>query len=134
MANTVRAVNAISRKDLDEAQSLVEEPLCALDPGSASDVAGTRLVRRYLRAVVLDSLGRANEALRWFDSIGGVGIAELMLVAPAHLREAKLYERLGDKQSAVRHYRRFVDLWREADAEFQPMVRQATLDIKRLTS
>ena len=37
-------------------------------------------------------------------------------------RLGELYEARGDRQKALEYYDRFVALWSDADAEFQPQV------------
>jgi tetratricopeptide (TPR) repeat protein len=39
-------------------------------------------------------------------------------------RLGELYESKGDRRSAIEAYERFLDFWRNADPELQPMVRQ----------
>ncbi len=39
-----------------------------------------------------------------------------------HRRLGELYEAKGDRQRALDHYQAFVDLWRDADPELQPIV------------
>ena len=40
-------------------------------------------------------------------------------------RLGELYEARGDRDQAVEYYQRFIDLWRDADAELQPQVDDA---------
>lgn len=42
-----------------------------------------------------------------------------------HERLGPLYEGLGDSENAITHYRRFAELWQNADARLQPRVRNA---------
>ena len=53
-------------------------------------------------------------------------------MAPSHLRRAEIYERLGDKSQAVEHYTRFLDLWKDADPELQPTVRDVKQRLAKL--
>lgn len=43
----------------------------------------------------------------------------------AHKRLGELYDARGDRAKAISHYSRFVELWKNADAELQPLVRSA---------
>jgi hypothetical protein len=80
---------------------------------------------RYLRAELLYQLGRDQEALRWYSN-GFQGTPnELAYQAPSHLRQAELYERLGDRRQAVDHYARFIQLWKSCDPELRPSVERA---------
>ncbi len=49
-------------------------------------------------------------------------------------RLGELYEQRGEKQKALASYRRFVELWRDADPELQPLVSDARRRIERLRS
>jgi hypothetical protein len=80
---------------------------------------------RYLRAELLYQLGRDREALRWFSNGFQGRPSELIYQAPAHLRQAELYERLGDRQQAVDHYSRFIQLWKNCDPEQRASVERA---------
>ena len=44
----------------------------------------------------------------------------------------ELYEAKGERQKALSHYSRFVELWKNADAEFQPRVAEVKRRIARL--
>jgi tetratricopeptide (TPR) repeat protein len=77
---------------------------------------------RYLRGELLAAVGRHAEAVRWFASLGALSVPESPFRAPAQLRQAELYERLGNNAEAAAHYARFLELWRDSDPELQPMV------------
>ncbi len=80
---------------------------------------------RYLRAELLAALGREEEALRWYASFPAPSAYDVYYLAPSHLRRAEIHERRGERQRAAEHYRRFVELWGNADPELQPLVREA---------
>jgi DNA-binding SARP family transcriptional activator/Tfp pilus assembly protein PilF len=80
---------------------------------------------RYLRAELLHHLGRDEEAIGWYRSIAQRASYELVYVAPAERRLAMIYDARGDQAAAREHYRRFIDLWREADPQLQPAVAEA---------
>jgi tetratricopeptide (TPR) repeat protein len=82
--------------------------------------------RRFARAGVLFQLGRYQEALRAYRSIAD----ELFHSgAPAHNRLAQIYQLLGERQQAARHYARFVELWKNCDPELRPIVDEARRQI-----
>ena len=54
-------------------------------------------------------------------------------LAPAYRRLGELYEARGDRAKARDYYGRFVDLWRDADPELQPIVANARAVVKRLS-
>lgn len=95
-----------------------------------TDPAGLEVL---LRADLLRDVGRHEDALRWYGTL----VHEVpfsMLVLPAlHLRRGQLMDRLGDSAGAAAGYRRFIDLWEDADPELQPLVtaaRRALTDLQ----
>jgi tetratricopeptide (TPR) repeat protein len=89
---------------------------------------------RYLRAELLHQLGRDEEALRWLRNGFQETPLELVLLAPAHFRQAELYERLGDRKQAADHYSRFIQLWKRCDPELRPSIEQAKVRLASLMS
>jgi tetratricopeptide (TPR) repeat protein len=87
---------------------------------------------RYLRAEVLEALGRDEEAINWYASLGLMP-AEVSYLAPAHLRRAEILERLGRPEEATFHYKRFVDLWRDCEPELRREVARAEDALQRLS-
>ena len=87
---------------------------------------------RYLRAGLLAQLERYEEALRWYETLGKRAMGPMYL-APSHLRQAEIYERLGEREKAVHHHARFIELWQDADPELQPQVEAARRALARLT-
>jgi tetratricopeptide (TPR) repeat protein len=87
---------------------------------------------RYLQAELLKSLGRHEEALRWFHSLSN-DLAMVYSSMP-HLSLGETYERLGRLDEAVEHYEIFVDLWGDCDAELRPYLTQAEERLNDLRS
>jgi tetratricopeptide (TPR) repeat protein len=54
-------------------------------------------------------------------------------LASVHKRLGELYEAAGDRQRAGTHYSAFVELWKTADPELQPSVRDLRRRLARLT-
>ncbi|HWP36045.1 MAG TPA: tetratricopeptide repeat protein, partial [Gemmatimonadales bacterium] len=50
----------------------------------------------------------------------------------AYRRLGELYEAKGDREKALRYYGDFVDLWKDADPELQPVVREVKERMARL--
>ena len=50
-----------------------------------------------------------------------------------HERLGQLYEGRGNAEKAAEHYRAFVELWKNADAELQPRVAEARRRLEKLT-
>ena len=85
----------------------------------------SRARERFLLATLLNEAGRTEEALRWYGTFEDVGAHDRMYIAPSHFRRARIHERLGNLEAAAEHYRAFIELWRDADPEFQPLVEEA---------
>jgi DNA-binding SARP family transcriptional activator/TolB-like protein len=77
---------------------------------------------RYLRAHLLQRLGRLDEALSWYRSIAERASYELVFLAPAELHQAEIYRQRGDTALAASHFRRFASLWGQADPELRAAV------------
>ena len=77
--------------------------------------------RRYLRGELLMALGRYTEALPWFASLGSLSVPESPFRGLAHLRQAEIYEGLGNRAEAAKYYQQVLELWRDADLEVRPM-------------
>ncbi len=93
------------------------------------DVAATPFVarsnERFLHGEILESLGRHDEALKWFASLGQGSVSEIPLRALSHYRQAEIFDRLRRPGSAAVHYEQFVKLWSTADPQLQTMVNTA---------
>ncbi len=106
-----------------------------------------RLVREVVpqcQLCGLVELGRAFDAAGMLDS--AVAYYERYLTTPVLFRAGQdnvnvwlvmrrlgeLYEQLGDVERALLYYDRFVDLWRDADPELQPQVRDVQERMARL--
>ena len=85
----------------------------------------SRANERFLRGELLAATGRNDEALRWFTSLGDGSVTEIPLRAPSHLRQAEIYEHFRKPVQAAEHYRRFVELWSNADPMFHSAVQSA---------
>jgi tetratricopeptide (TPR) repeat protein len=86
----------------------------AFDAGDHPDSA-----RKYLTAYVeMNGSGRYT--------------ADPYYLGPVLFRLGELYENAGDARRATEYYGRFVDLWKNADAELQPRVADARKRIDNL--
>jgi tetratricopeptide (TPR) repeat protein len=90
-------------------------------------IPGAREV--FLRAQALHALGRYDEAAEWYTPRRGLGF-----LAPSHYYRGEMYQEMGDTEKALWHYGAFVELWRDADPEYQPVVEQVRERMARLTS
>jgi len=91
-----------------------------------------RPYQRYLRALALEKVGRLKEAAPWFEYIDEKTERTLGFVAPAHLRLGGIYEQTGDDAKALNHYKAFLELYRDCDERYQPMVEKARLRVAAL--
>ena len=53
-------------------------------------------------------------------------------LAGTHKRPGELYDAKGDRQKAISHLSKFVELWKIADAELEPAVADAKPRLARL--
>jgi tetratricopeptide (TPR) repeat protein len=54
--------------------------------------------------------------------------------ASAYQRLGELYEATGDRARALEYYGRLIEMWRDADAELQPIVRDVRARVARLSA
>jgi tetratricopeptide (TPR) repeat protein len=131
---TVRADVALRRGRPADALKILEPVKGEVPPELLAVPFFSEEGSRYLRAEAFYQLGRNEEALRWF-SHGFEGTpTEVVYLAPAHLRRAELYERLGDRKQALEHYSRFVHAWNSCDPELRPRVTEAKARIAALVA
>jgi tetratricopeptide (TPR) repeat protein len=103
------------------------EALALLEGLEAQDSQGdiavipfvSRANERFLHGEVLESLGRHEDALRWFASLGYGSVSEIPLRASAYRRQADILQRLGKRDEAAKLMARVADLWHNADPEFR---------------
>ena len=84
----------------------------------------------FLRARVLQELEQYDEALRLYSVVLENGSWDLL--APIHLHVGEIREAQGDTAQAIWHYEAFAELWKEADLEYQPKVREVLQSIAAL--
>jgi tetratricopeptide (TPR) repeat protein len=90
-------------------------------------------------ARLADQAGATDSAIALYDR--GMATPALFRVyydayelARALKRSGELYEAKGDRAKAADRYRRFVDLWKDADPELQPGVREVRARLARLST
>jgi tetratricopeptide (TPR) repeat protein len=87
---------------------------------------------RFLRSRLLFQAGRDEEALRLVENAFAGTPAELYYLAPAHLLQADIEQRLGNRKAAAEHYSRFIALWRSCDPPLRPIVEGARTQLARM--
>jgi hypothetical protein len=75
-------------------------------------------------AVAERYLGATDSFRNYVDHVG---------LAPTLFRLGEWYEAKGDRTKAVDYYGRFTELWKKADPELQPRVREARDRIAKLS-
>jgi tetratricopeptide (TPR) repeat protein len=88
---------------------------------------------RQLRVLVLRTQQKHREALQWIETSFQGAPSEIVYLAPMHLEQAEIYERLGEREKAVEHYRRFVTLWRDCDPALRLVLEGAKSELARMT-
>ncbi len=87
-------------------------------------------------AQAYDLSGRADSAIavfeRYIDTSFPARDIDQYYLAGSHKRLGELYEARGDKQKALAHYTKFVELWKDGDPELQPRVAEVRARIGRL--
>lgn len=77
-----------------------------------------------------DRHGRVDSAIAAFEMVAGTPTLDGAIfvdgyaLAPSLKRLGELYETRGDRRRAADYYHRFIDLWKNADPELQPAVRE----------
>jgi tetratricopeptide (TPR) repeat protein len=113
-AFSIRAELARQRGQHAAALALLEQlsPQTSLDPVQDPPLANS--YERFMRAELLRTLGRTDEAIGWYRGQQEASMLEAIYVAPSYLRSAQLLAARGDT-TARAHERWYRDLWSKAD-------------------
>jgi tRNA A-37 threonylcarbamoyl transferase component Bud32/tetratricopeptide (TPR) repeat protein len=103
------------------------------------DSSGCTSCNLFDLASAFDRLKQPDSALavyrRYVDAPGLDRFEEDPLyLVPAYRRLGELYEARGDRVNAATYYNKVLDLWRNADAELQPIVADVKQRLARLTA
>ena len=83
---------------------------------------------KHYRAQTYDAMGNATAAIEWYekalDAYNEGSLAWVPETTFAIRRLGELYDAQGNDAKAIEYYARFVELWKDADPELQPLVRQ----------
>ena len=93
---------------------------------------GSRSWERYLRAEALRALGRDDEALGWFESMGQNRTYDLIYLAPSLVRSGEILERKGRLAEAADRFDHARALWRHADPELRFIIETADVRLASL--
>ena len=132
MAESVVGHVAAAGHDPRAAIAALERGRLVVPEGLLESEFGSQSLERWMRAEALVALGRHEEALSWYASLAEGLIDRVIYLAPAHLRQAQIHERLGRPGLAAQHYARFVTLWQDCDPSLRPLVDEARAKIGQL--
>jgi tetratricopeptide (TPR) repeat protein len=105
---------------------------CWMQNHPSVEIFASLAYERYLRAQILKSMGRYEEAIVWLSTLGSVDECEISYKAPKHFLLAEVYEALKQPEKAIEHYNHFINLWKNCDPELLPKVEEAKARIARL--
>jgi tetratricopeptide (TPR) repeat protein len=102
-----------------------------------ADVTGCITCATALTANSWDLAGQPDSAIATYESYvqrddGTRYLRDAWYLAGSHKRLGELYEAKGDRQNALSHYLKFIDLWKDADPELQPKVAEVRAGVARL--
>jgi tetratricopeptide (TPR) repeat protein len=92
----------------------------------------------HMRARIWEAAGNRDSALAAYERAltrpaPGSASFEEASIPQAYRRLGELYEQQGDRAKAADWYQKFVDLWREADPELQPVVAEVKQRLAQLS-
>ncbi|MGH7517806.1 MAG: protein kinase domain-containing protein [Gemmatimonadales bacterium] len=133
-AHGLRAELAMSRSDAEEGLRELEgmrHETYYITAFAFPELSQAR--ERFLRGEALAQLGRGEEALPWYGSFAEFSPYDMLYSAVGHRRRGEILESLGRPEEAAQEYARFIALWKDADPELQPMVRDARAALARVS-
>ncbi|HEY2030952.1 MAG TPA: protein kinase [Myxococcales bacterium] len=86
----------------------------------------------FLRAELLEALGRPQEALPLYDALIFASFSDPIFGPIAHLHKARIYAATGDVSRAIEHYKGFTDAWKNCEGAEKPLVQAAERELTRL--
>ena len=128
VANILKVLQAARNADAETAIQRFHDARIPLRTfwDSFSSPLYTQDFSRLIISELLFEHHRYEEALPWFESIfSGWDMDGMIYAAPVHLRRAQIHENRGEIKDAIKNYEVFIDYWRDADPELQPMVEEA---------
>jgi len=90
------------------------------------------LYEKLIEARLLAAEGQAQQAGAVLDQ--WVWKAEGPFFVLGRLERARIAEALGERQKAIDSYKFVIDVWRHADPELEPYIREARAGLERLAA
>jgi DNA-binding SARP family transcriptional activator/tetratricopeptide (TPR) repeat protein len=117
---SLRAFSAALAGDPERASEWLKEGMCSqwYEMGRWSAFFG-QCQDRWLMAGIEDRLGRPREALRRYEAVTQTSPLDVLFLAPAALRRARIHGQLGEALEETSAYAQFVQLWHGADPELR---------------
>jgi tetratricopeptide (TPR) repeat protein len=134
LARTIRADVAAGSGRTNEGLTLLDQIHGEIPIELLGLLAFSEEHARYLRSRLLYLAGRDEEALRLVENAFAGTPAELYYRAPAHLLQAEIHQRLGNRDAAAEQYTRFIALWRSCDEPLRPVVEGARTQLARMVA
>jgi len=121
--------------DLALAQGRLQDALASYR--ALYDESGCGPCSFFERAVVHERAGQADSALGYYERYVTTPGARRIFgdayqLARAYKQLDELYQARGERTKALDYYGRFVDLWKDADPELQPLVKDVRARAARL--
>jgi tetratricopeptide (TPR) repeat protein len=123
--------------DVALAEGRVPDALAAYQAWRAE--SGCEICGLFEEARVFDTSGRPDSAVARYERMVSTRTPyrldlDSFVLAAAYKRLGELYEARHDRTKAIEAYSRLVDLWKTADTELQPVVRDIRARIARLAA
>jgi eukaryotic-like serine/threonine-protein kinase len=130
------AMLALNRGDTATARSIAQQfPTPEVLRRATLSLGGLRVLTQ---AEVRARLGDLRGAIAIYEAIDPgnflLGLAEpgAALYSRSYMQRARILEQLGDRDAAITAYEQFMAIWKDADPELQPQVREARDAVARL--
>ena len=132
LALAVRARMLAARGDAAHALALLEKQQLRVPARYVG--LFSRTAEPWLRASLLDALGRPREALALYDAVNFYSAIDETAVPAGLLRQARLLDGLGEREAAIDKYSRFVKLWKDCEPAEQEEVTAAEARLSQLSA
>jgi hypothetical protein len=116
---------ALARGDTARARMRVERHY--RQPAEFEFTGEAGLMRAYAWADLLSRLGDDRAALEAYARLDSASerIEHPGYLARSYAERGAILQRLGERERAIEYYERFIDAWRHADPDLQPLVDRA---------